>query len=315
MSLSKFCIVELRLKSYLTILNPIYFMRVKSNKLQDLINFYSSELSHLYEAEEIDALTKLCLEHFLGFSPHEIAKRAAENINQSDLIKLYDCCIALKNNIPIQYVLGEAWFYGLKFKVTSAVLIPRPETEELLDIVIKAAKPRQTFLDIGTGSGCISVGVKKNITQSTVTACDISASALAIAAFNAQRHQTEIRFIETNILQIENFQQTVQGTFDVIISNPPYVKASETSALEKRVFDFEPHLALFVADANPIIFYKKIIDLCKTTLAKKGDLYFELNPMTAIDVETYAQNSGLFSEMLLLKDMSGKVRFLKATKF
>jgi len=289
-------------------------MRVASNSLAHLRDFYHSELNSVYENSEIDSILNLALEHYLGFSRTDIVNRRNENLNQSDLLKLYFCCKELKKNVPIQYILKEAWFYNLKFYVNQHVLIPRPETEELVDLIIKENSAARSFLDIGTGSGCIPIAIKKNLKNSFVSACDISADALEVAKKNAELNKTEVHFIEVDILIEKETDKKIETTFDVIISNPPYIKADEKEQMTKSVLDNEPHLALFVEGADDILFYKKIIDLCKEKLNAKGKLYFELNPLTAQNVADYANSSKQFSKVELIKDMSGKMRFLKAIK-
>ena len=283
-------------------------MRIANNSLSALIGFYHSELNSNYEESEIDALLNLVLEHYLGFSKTNVLTNKNENLNQSDLLKLYFCCKELKKNIPIQYILKEAWFYNLKFYVNQHVLIPRPETEELVDLILKENKNALSFLDIGTGSGCIPISIKKNNPTSNVYACDISKDALLVAKKNAEINKAPITLIDLDVLDNKAVQEKLETTFDVIISNPPYIKIDEKNLLSKHVIDNEPHLALFVNGTDDILFYKKIIDLCEEKLNANGKLYFELNPLTAEDVLSYANNSKIF------KDMSGKLRFLKALK-
>jgi release factor glutamine methyltransferase len=289
-------------------------MRLPNNTLSALIAFYYSELNFIYDSSEIDALVSLVLEHYLGFSKTDVLVKRNENINQSDLLKLYFCCKELKNNTPIQYILKEAWFYDLKFYVNQHVLIPRPETEELVDIIIKENKTSRSFLDIGSGSGCIPVAIKKNIENSLVFACDISSEALLVSKKNSELNKTPVTFIEVDILNNKEVEERITTSFDVIVSNPPYIKESEKVLLTKPVIDNEPHLALFVNGKDDIIFYKKIIDFCKEKLNAKGKLYFELNPLTAEDVLSYANSSKIFKHAELIKDMSGKIRFLRAVK-
>jgi release factor glutamine methyltransferase len=289
-------------------------MRLPNNSLSALIAFYHSELNSNYEESEIDALVDLVLEHYLNYSKTDIIVRRNENINQSDLLKLYFCCKELKNNTPIQYVLKEAWFYNLKFYVNQHVLIPRPETEELVDVILKENKEALSFLDIGTGSGCIPIAIKNTNNKSNVYACDISADALLVAKKNSEINEILIHLIEVDILNNKAVEEKFETTFDVIISNPPYIKFDEKDQLSKNVTDNEPHIALFVNGADDILFYKKIIDLCKQKLNSGGKLYFELNPLTAEDVLAYANNSKIFKHTELIKDMSGKLRFLRAVK-
>lgn len=289
-------------------------MRLPNNSLSALIAFYHSELNSIYENSEINAILELALEHYLSFSKTDIVTKRNENINQSDLLKLYFCCKGLKNNTPIQYILKEAWFYNLKFYVNQNVLIPRPETEELVDVIIKENKEALSFLDIGTGSGCIPIAIKKNIENSLVFACDISSEALLVAKKNSALNKTPVTFIELDILNNQEVEERITSSFDVIISNPPYIKFDEKDLLSDHVINNEPHLALFVNGTDDILFYKKIIDLCKQKLNANGKLYFELNPLTAEDVLLYANNSKIFNHTELIKDMSGKMRFLKAQK-
>lgn len=289
-------------------------MRIASNKLKDMIHFYHKELEGMYDTNEIEALLSLAAEYYIGFSKTDLITKTENNINQSDVLKLYDCCKDLKRGIPIQYLLGETWFYSLKFKVNSSVLIPRPETEELVDLILKENKTTLSFLDIGTGSGCIPICIKKNNPGSTVYAIDISAEALTVAISNARLNKVEVVFIEGSVLGLPSLTKLLVGEMDVIVSNPPYIKSSEKKSMTQQVLDHEPHLALFVEDEDAIIFYKRIIDLCKTHLVKSGRLYFELNPLTAESVKEYARNSSLFKNVELIKDMSGKLRFLRAER-
>lgn len=287
-------------------------MRLASNKLKDIISFYHRELAPVYEKSEIDAMVSRSVEHVLGYSSTDLLIRMDSNVNQSDLLKLYDGAKALKQGLPLQYILGEAWFYDLKFKVTEAVLIPRPETEELVELVLKENTAAASFLDIGTGSGCIPVTLKKHLPQSTVYAADISADALRVAGENATTNNTDIHFFEADVLNTGAFLEQLNTRVEVIISNPPYIQASEKNSMAPQVLDHEPHLALFVEGDDPILFYKKITDLCRQALAPKGRLYFELNPLTAEAVKDYVLRSGSFETAALIKDLSGKTRFLKA---
>lgn len=289
-------------------------MRVAGNKLKHLVDFYHSELSPVYESSEIEALLGVTVNHVLGFSRTEILQKKEENINQSDLLKLYDYCKKLKKHIPLQYLLGETLFYNLKFKVNEQVLIPRPETEELIELILKEVSAPKSILDIGTGSGCIAITLKKNLPHTSAHGCDISTSALEVAIKNAALNHTNVLFFEASVLLSGDIEKKSKTTFDMIISNPPYIKSSEKIQMEKQVLEHEPHLALFVEGADEIIFYKKIVDLCDTCLNTKGMLYFELNPLTADDVKTYVLNSQLFSSVDIIKDMSGLKRFMKAQK-
>jgi len=311
-------------------------MKVASNKLSDLYAFYKSELATVYEQDELMSIFELVCETYLSYSKADVKQHFHENINQSDLLKIYDTCLELKTGTPIQYILKEAFFYDSFFEVTAAVLIPRPETEELVDKVItdcrlqitdfsidnqttNLKKPINKILDIGTGSGCIPITLKKHFPTATVAGIDVSEKALEVAERNAIKHQVEVEFYNNDILTSFNISTSLNSSiphlsFNLIVSNPPYVLKSEAEQMEKRVLSHEPHLALFVEDNDPIVFYKRIIDLCDDHLEKKGLLFFELNPLYANAVNDYAIASNLFIFSEILLDMSGKQRFLKAKK-
>ncbi len=291
-------------------------MRIASNKLSELYAFYKNELSSIYDEGELYSVFELVCEKYLGFSKTDVRLKFDEKINQSNLINIYNTGVELKKGIPVQYILGEADFYNLKFNVNSSTLIPRPETEELVDLVIKQHKTSNssliTILDIGTGSGCIPITLKRNLLQATVTAIDISDEALAVAKSNAIKNKVDVDFFKLDVLS-SSFS-IFHFPFNIIISNPPYVLNSEAKQMDARVLEYEPHLALFVEDNDPIIFYKRIIGLCETHLKSNGYLYFELNPLYAEEVKNYANAGNLFIFTELINDMSGKQRFLKAQK-
>jgi release factor glutamine methyltransferase len=291
-------------------------MRIASNKLRDMLAFYKTELSGIYSEQELQAVFREVCAHYLGFSASEVHIKLEENLNQSDVLKLYDACLDLKKNIPLQYVLGESIFYGLKFKVNRSVLIPRPETEELVELIFKdcSGLPETTLdiLDIGTGSGCIPVTLKYKLPEANVAAIDISEEALKVAQENAILNKVTVLFNCADILKKD--VEYILDTYDIIVSNPPYIAANEAGQMHERVKEHEPHVALFVDDKDPAIFYKRIIGLCKTHLNPFGKLYFELNPLFAQTVKAAAEDSDLFSEVKLISDLSGNVRFLKAVK-
>lgn len=290
-------------------------MKIATNKLSDLYQFYQSQLNSIYSEDELYAIFELVCYHFLNYSKNDVKRLFNERINQSEIINIYNTGIELKKNIPIQYILGECEFYNLKFNVNSFTLIPRPETEELVDLIIKHHKQSSnhelTILDIGTGSGCIPIALKKNIPHSKVSALDISEEALNVAKSNALKNDITIEFIKQDVL---SKSLILNSTFSIIVSNPPYVLKTEAKLMEDRVLNYEPHIALFVEENDPIIFYKKIIDLSTNYLMPNGYLYFELNPLFANDVKNYADSSNLFIFTELINDMSGKCRFFKAQK-
>jgi release factor glutamine methyltransferase len=290
-------------------------MKIATNKLSDLYEFYKNELSLIYDEGELCSIFELVCEKYLNYSKTEVKQYYNENINQSNLINIYNAGVELKKGTPIQYILKEAFFFDLTFNVSNAVLIPRPETEELVDIIIKQFITHNssllTILDIGTGSGCIPITLKTHLSQAKVFGIDISEQALEIAKSNAVKNNVNVEFIKEDIL---SNLLILNSNFSIIVSNPPYVLNSEAQQMDARVLEHEPHLALFVEDNDPIIFYKRIIDLCDKYLEEKGWLFFELNPMYALDVKNYANDSKIFNFTEILSDMSGKQRFLKAQK-
>ena len=286
-------------------------MRIAGNKVKHLVSFFYSELDKLYSKREIDELVFRVFEHFLNFKREDLQRREEELINQSELLLIYDAAKELATAKPLQYVLGEAYFYKYNFLVNEHVLIPRPETEELVEMIYKENMGFSgRILDIGTGSGCIPISLKCLLPTANVEACDISIEALTIAERNANLNKVDVSFFNANILHLPSFNLQ----YDIIVSNPPYIKHAESDQIQDNVKKYEPHLALFVDGEDAIIFYKKIIDLCESSLNSRGKLYFELNPLTANDVKTYAEIKNLFTEIDLKKDLSGNIRFLKAVK-
>lgn len=286
-------------------------MRIAGNKVKHLVSFFHTELDKLYSKDEIDELAFRVFEHFLNFKREDIQRREEELINQSELLLIYDAAKELATAKPLQYVLGEAYFYKYNFLVNEHVLIPRPETEELVEMIYKEnVEFTGRILDIGTGSGCIPISLKSLLPKANVEACDISDEALALAKKNADKNKTNVSFFKDDIL---NLSSSILH-YDIIVSNPPYIKHAESDQIHDNVKKHEPHLALFVEGDDAIIFYKKIIDLCESNLSSKGKLYFELNPLTARDVKDYAESKKLFTQIDLKKDLSGNIRFLKAVK-
>lgn len=234
--------------------------------------------------------------------------KSETELNNNQIETFHKYTHKLLAQIPIQYVLGEADFYGLKFKVNQHVLIPRPETEELVHLVIKHAKNRPCcILDIGTGSGCIPIALKKNLPQAKILAIDISEKALKLANQNALINRVEVDFLLDDAL---NLNATVYPQFDIIISNPPYIGLSEMEEMDKQVTKHEPHLALFVNDDNPLIFYDKIAGFALTNLKTDGFLFFEINQALALETQKLLLKKGFKAEVI--KDINANDRMIKA---
>jgi release factor glutamine methyltransferase len=290
-------------------------MEIHSNLLGDVVKFYKKELADIYTESELQNIISWIFEKQLKLSSAQLISNSNIRVNQSDLILLEQMCHQLKAHTPIQYVLGEAEFYHLKFKVNKSALIPRPETEELVDMIIKKIKTQQSLniLDIGTGSGCIPISIKKNMPSANVYGLDVSDAALEIAKYNAIQNKVDVNLFKADVLA-ENIaeiilNQTKNQKIDVLISNPPYVLASEKEGLHKRVKNHEPHLALFVDDTDPILFYRKIALLAQKILSDKGVLYFECHTDYAEAVYQLLTTMN-FEQVHLLKDMAGLNRFV-----
>jgi release factor glutamine methyltransferase len=293
-------------------------MQIHSNLLTDVIKFYKKELSGIYTESELKNIGNWIFEKQLKLNSSEIISNKSIRVNQSNLIVLEQMCYKLKEHQPIQYVLGEAEFYRLKFKVNKNVLIPRPETEELVELVIQDLKFKIQdivlhVLDIGTGSGCIPISIKKNISSANVFGLDVSDDALEVAKYNSQQNKVGVHFFKANVLSDTISEvilnQTKNQKLDLIVSNPPYVLNSEKEGLHKRVKNFEPHLALFVEDTDPILFYRKIASLAKTILSDKGMLYFECHTHYTQAVYQLLIENG-FKNVVLHKDLAGLDRFV-----
>lgn len=246
--------------------------------IQVLYQKLCKELQTLYTASEADLITSWILEKRAGQTKSAIIKNPSFVLEEKEVNKILHDVQLLLNHEPVQYVLGEAWFYKMKWKVNSHVLIPRPETEELVELIIqenRLRKEKLAVLDIGTGSGCIAIALKKHCPNFDLTAIDISKGALTVAQQNAKTHQTEIRFQQINFLD-DNMWPDMPG-FDLIVSNPPYIPADEKPDMEKNVADYEPSIALFVPATDPMLFYRKIADFGKIHLKKNGAIYLEIH--------------------------------------
>lgn len=289
-------------------------MKIAGNKISDVISFYHQHLAGIYDKDEIDEMAFLIFEKVLGYDRSEFHKRKGEHLNQSDLLIVYDIGKALQTHKPIQYILEEAWFYGMKFFVNEDVLIPRPETEELVELVLNEIKRELgrplNVLDIGTGSGCIPVSIKKNAQAVEIYAIDISKDALDVARKNAETLDTTISLAEVDILTTDNIDNI---KFDYIISNPPYITLNESGDMAENVVDFEPHLALFVADNDPLVFYKSITEFASKNLNEEGKLFFEINQKYGRSVKQLMESKG-FESVEIYKDINGNERIVWGVK-
>lgn len=273
---------------------------------------FQSFLKDVYPSVEINSFFNLLAEDYLGVSRLDIALNNQKELSPSEENKFEEAASRLHNQEPIQYIIGETEFYGLKFKVSPEVLIPRPETEELVEWILNDLKFDEnkeiSILDFGTGSGCIAVSLAKNIPRAKVSAMDISSEVLKVAEFNAQKNNVDVNFIQQDILKLKSLSQE----FDLIVSNPPYVREMEKKEMHPNVLNFEPSLALYVKDEDPLIFYRKITKLAKEGLKRNGRLFFEANQYLADDTCDILKQMSFETE--LRKDIYGNLRMLKGIK-
>ena len=272
---------------------------------------FHQQLKEIYIENEIDSLFFIALEYVTSISKIEYILQKEEEISEEKLIKLKFILETLTKNKPVQYITRKAYFYGLNFYVNEKVLIPRQETNELVDWVLMSvthSKPIK-ILDIGTGSGCIAITLKKNLPLSEVFAIDISNEAIQVAQKNANDNEVEINFLQKNILEIND----LKSNFDIIISNPPYVRELEKLEMAPNVLDNEPHLALFVPDNNPLLFYEKITEIALKNLTEDGMLFFEINQYLSEETKKMIENKG-FKNVTLRKDLQENYRMILAKK-
>jgi release factor glutamine methyltransferase len=274
-------------------------------KVSNIIPYFIKQLNGIAQEREIISWASISIDYLLGYNRSDCIIHANMDITIDVSDRLKQIIADLKTNKPIQHIIGETEFYGLKFKVNEHTLIPRPETEELVQWILE--HEFTSALDIGTGSGCIPIALKKN-KDAEITAIDVSESALWVAKENAKINEVEINFLLQDILKT-----TTLPKIDVIISNPPYVLNREKELMLANVLDNEPHLALFVPNNNPLLFYKKIADLAFKSLSKNGLLFFEINEQ--FGKETVAMLSSIgFVDIKLNKDINDMDRMIKATK-
>jgi protein-(glutamine-N5) methyltransferase, release factor-specific len=281
------------------------------NNIQSTINYIKKELESIYSSRESESIAYILLEELLNYSRTQIQLNKTEAIQDEQFEKIKEYIADLKENKPIQYVLGEADFYELKFKVNQHTLIPRPETEELVHAIINENKDANLHvLDIGTGSGCIPICLAKHLLNADVKSIDISPGAIKTAKENAKLNSVQVRFEERDILNWEAYEWE---QLDIIVSNPPYVTNAEKEKMEKNVLDFEPHTALFVSDHDPLIFYRRIAELAQEYLKEGGKLYFEINESLGKEMSELMEQKGFYN-IQVRKDINGKDRMMSAIK-
>lgn len=275
--------------------------------------YFFDSLQDIQDEQEIESFFFILTEYLHHLKRVDVALNPDFEISDAAIEKWNAILSELQQEKPIQYIIGEAWFYGLRFEVNENTLIPRPETEELVEWIIESQKSKVQsqkleILDIGTGTGCIPISLKTNLPQANVSAIDVSEQALEVAKRNAVSNNVEVNFIQANILEVEDLNQH----FDIIVSNPPYVRNLEKQEIKKNVLDYEPHLALFVEDTDALLFYRKIAQLALKNLSPNGLLFFEINQYLGNETVELLENLG-FKNIELKKDMFGNNRMIKCS--
>jgi len=280
-------------------------------RIREYRSHFVDMLAPIYDLDEAESFFYLVLEDKKKLKRIDLALNTEATFSEDEVLQWNEILEKLKRYIPIQYILGKTHFYGLEFEVNENVLIPRPETEELVGWIISnnSKSANLKVLDIGTGSGCIAISLAKNLQDAHVSAVDVSEKALATAEKNAQNNQVTVNFIRKDILKTEDLEQQ----FDIIVSNPPYVRNLEKEEIKQNVLHHEPHLALFVDDQNALVFYQKITELAQKNLSKNGQLYFEINQYLGKEMMDLLEQKG-FQQMELRKDIYGNNRMVFGRK-
>ena len=285
-------------------------MKVPSNLVKDIRKYYCEQLCSIYDKEEANAMILILFDHYFKIDRVRMALEPDLRLSESEMLTFHFAVKDLLKNKPLQYIIGETEFCDLKFKVNENVLIPRPETSELVHLITNRQQTTDnsqlTILDIGTGSGCIAISLAKQLPQSQVYALDISEKALCVAKDNAYINNVDITFIHDDILSLRN---KIETKFDIIVSNPPYVRDLEKAEMRDNVLNWEPHNALFVSDDDPLIFYRNILEFAKTHLKENGEVWFEINEYLGKEMKDLCCEMG-FSNVNIYKDFREKERFL-----
>ena len=285
-------------------------IRFRSNHVRDIISLYHEELDGMYGTDEVGVFLDMLFEAFLGWDKVRLLTSKDETIDQSDLLRFHWALEDLKQYRPIQHIIGYTDFCGCRIAVSPDVLIPRPETEEMVNSLTPGPSPTgegSRILDLCTGSGCIAIALKKAFPAADVTAVDISPEALEIARQNAKNNDVEVRLVEGDVLDELN---GINGSYGLIVSNPPYVMEKERAQMRRNVLDYDPALALYVPDDDPLRFYKAIADIAKEHLAKDGLLVVEINEALADETCEIIKATGLCP--VTYHDFRGKPRWISA---
>lgn len=283
-------------------------------KLKEYRQTFNDALLDSYPQNEIDSFFFILLETYMDLKRIDLSLDPEMEIDRISVSLMNNAVERLQQQEPVQYIVGKTEFYGLHLEINDSVLIPRPETEELVDWIVQDLKsaPKEKnieVLEIGTGSGCIPIALAKNCINTNIQAIEISKNAMLVAMENAELNEVNIKFIQSNILRAN----ALPALFDIIVSNPPYVRHMEKKEIKRNVLDYEPHQALFVEDKDPLIFYDKISSLANSHLTQSGALYLEINQYLGKDTVALLERNG-FSQIELRKDLFGNDRMIKAQR-
>ena len=280
-------------------------------KYSESFNLIKSELNGLYEPDEAVAIAHTLLEHITALTKLQRLTNKDSRLSAEQEAFLKNGITRLLNGEPVQYITGEQWFMGQAYMVNKHVLIPRPETEELVQWIVNEWKDSDSIsiLDIGSGSGCIPVSLKLQLPKAVVTSIDVSTDALTVARRNAEAPGADVDFRLLDFLKEENWEGL--GNYDIIVSNPPYIPFSYKDTLDRNVRDFEPEVALFVPDGDPLLFYRKIAAFGHTHLSSGGQIYCEVHADHAVETKLVFDSAG-YGDVLLKEDMYGKDRMVRA---
>ncbi len=287
-------------------------MDIRNNLLRDISKRYVLKLSDVVDMHEAESIISILIEHLFGYNRIYLSMNSDIRLSESEILRFQAAFKQLKQNKPVQYITGTARFMDFDFIVNPNVLIPRQETEELVDLIKKNEKTiGPKVLDIGTGSGCIAISLFHYLNEPHIHALDIDEGALKVAKLNAEKNETEIVFHQIDILNYKG--DLSENVFDVIVSNPPYVTSSDKQYMKANVLDYEPPKALFVNDYNPLVFYGAILDFSEKNLKDGGRIYFEINESFADEIKILMTGYG-YENVLIHHDLNGKTRMISARK-
>ena len=286
-------------------------MKNGNNTIGDAVSYITGLISDLYAHREALAISKTVLSHITGLSNPSVLASANSPLSIPDRDKINKICLELKQSRPIQYIIGATEFYGVNLKINENVLIPRTETEEMVDLIIKENSQKNLrIIDIGTGSGCIAISLALHMDNPQVTGMDISEKALKIASENARNNDCNIKFFFADITDPD---METGESYDIIVSNPPYVRHSEKAMMHRNVTGYEPEQALYVGDDDPLLFYRHIIDYSTDTLSQGGRLYLEVNEVFGTEVRELLERAG-YTSTRIVRDINEKDRIVAATR-